>query len=1839
VCSQPIDNWIFTGSIYVWESALMQIQDLLSNLKIYLPEENVKDVLRALRQDRLVWETVTEPAMLEEIIGLAKDRSDIWFPASISLISLDCNLPLNALKIVPLQPIDQNISLVSAREYEKFIQSVEFPYSIKQAGQIALTLRERRRITGTWQGLLSELNPKDLQQPAKTKNAFSRWQTPLAVLYGFTPDPMDFLGALIPDQSPVADEGLIALVLHILLSNPLPAQEIVDIIVNLLKISPPEQHHIWLRNLSEIGFEDLTVMVAEKLDTNFNIRHDSSEHQSSTRLSKNAGYELINNIMNASQRADYKIYSMDNDSAIEALSNAYEDTCKLQIEINKRIAELVEQKHDYEAAILSWKQVLEFAPNMIEAKQGIVRAMIYSGREDEAESEFSDIYQHSELLMPRAIAAFKNGKYDLAKTLAMQAFQENYGLNNLESLQLIMDLGYSNEALVIANRMIEKQPANPKILSDLCQILKANGNLPEAEINARLAVFFDPDNVDLHRLAAKIFEEEEKWQAAFDEWQSCVAFKDQVTFDDYMALAKAGLRNNKNDIAEKSCLEALRLNQDDVTAHILAGEILSAKKQLDEAAEHFKKATMLDPNRADTWLALARTHEALGKQQTAYETLASAANAIPDAFEIQFALGKALQQTGEKGKALSAFERAYQKKPDSIDVIKAYAQSLFDTGQFNKTSQLLTAVRRDYPTDVDISFLLGKALFNSGNKQEALPQLLAVLHAMPDNLEANLLHARALLDIDNEKSCFTDPNNSSDNEIRSLEYLNDAINSLLKALQLEPDCFDTNLLLADALLRTGNYSKALEIFMGLSKRIPEMDLQIKKKIDLGIGKASLKLGLIDTALASLREAVHHDPDDVEVQILLSEAFFSANLIGDAFESAKNVLRLSPNNPDVLSWYAQKAMAAGEYSQASSVLERVVQLRSDHIPSRILLGKAKQKAGDNAGAWNSFHSVLSNEMAAADNLIDVARSLTTMRDFQTAVSCLKKGILKSDNPSINLYLELICTCIKAGKFEEAIDSIDKALAAYPGNTHLLVIQADINVLLHRFKAAMICLKSAIDYTNQADQTTPVGNYENPTSDLIFGINYRLALLERAEGDLRSASEHAKTALKAMPFNNIGMSFYADLHYSMLDYSEPLFDSQISETLSNKCNLSQDILDLICLSAEIALENDDRERAAYLIDNLDNLPTKNPRVCLAKSRLLNNVGDFQKALELYEEALACQKELQNHSHDYSDITVDQLMNWTGRQPDEYIYPNSSVTLFVAFALAALELKKWDNALSFSDLAIQNGPSEPRSYLTQAKAIVCRMEYKTFCEALEVQSHLPALADQNDDYFDLFEKAIGKAGRLSDSQEINHWLKRGKVAFHPAEDTIKSLISTMHTWHDASAILMGLKKINLVKQGYQIAQNYLDKPDVLAKLALLLSNENATDAFKFASKAVELSPRQPLYLVLFAKLAVKIKDFIRACQAIDIANSIWDNEAQWHILAADIYSQCDDQFQVILHLEKANDLVPDDYNVLLKLGEVYLAANEYHRAINTLTAASQLMPAQSKPLMMLAKAYQRIDDLPQAISCIERAVTNAPNELEPLIMAAELMMICGNDQQSKKYIDSALRIKPYEPKILASYAKIMKKIGQAAEALNKINQIIREVPDPLPVLIERVNLLRHLNNKQQTQASVQELLLSYPDEPAVLALAAESFFEAGKVEEALSAAQKSLHLQPGQRKLHLLTGSILHNLGQLDQAIHHLSEAIRISSQEIEPFLELGQIYQSQRDYLKSLEIYKKAIELSDRDPRPYYQAGLVLKELKDYNGAEKMFKHAVDISPNDLNSRKQLGAIMALNLIHNPQEAAL
>jgi Flp pilus assembly protein TadD len=160
----------------------------------------------------------------------------------------------------------------------------------------------------------------------------------------------------------------------------------------------------------------------------------------------------------------------------------------------------------------------------------------------------------------------------------------------------------------------------------------------------------------------------------------------------------------------------------------------------------------------------------------------------------------------------------------------------------------------------------------------------------------------------------------------------------------------------------------------------------------------------------------------------------------------------------------------------------------------------------------------------------------------------------------------------------------------------------------------------------------------------------------------------------------------------------------------------------------------------------------------------------------------------------------------------------------------------------------------------------------------------------------------------------------------------------------------------------------------------------------------------------------------------------------------------------------------------------------------------------------------------------------------------------------------------------------------------------------------------------------------------LQAECLLEAGQGEAAVQAASQALQtadelLTVEQcARLHQLIGLHMRQSGQLDNAVHHLSEAVRLTPEDVDTYLELGRTHQERRQFSQAISVLRQAIQIAPNDARPYYQAGIALKESKDYEGAEAMLRRATQYAPKDLSIHRLLGAVVALNLVHNRRQNA-
>jgi tetratricopeptide (TPR) repeat protein len=421
--------------------------------------------------------------------------------------------------------------------------------------------------------------------------------------------------------------------------------------------------------------------------------------------------------------------------------------------------------------------------------------------------------------------------------------------------------------------------------------------------------------------------------------------------------------------------------------------------------------------------------------------------------------------------------------------------------------------------------------------------------------------------------------------------------------------------------------------------------------------------------------------------------------------------------------------------------------------------------------------------------------------------------------------------------------------------------------------------------------------------------------------------------------------------------------------------------------------------------------------------------------------------------------------------------------------------------------------------------------------------------------------------------------------------------------------------------------------------------------------------------------------ALKAIQSALEIWPEEPRWQAMAGHIKLMQENLTSALPHLEQAALLEPQYVPHLLILGQTYLALSEKNstllsRAIQTLERASTLDSERSEIWISLSRAYRQACSLPsldrgknleKAAFAADRSISLAADKSEALILRAEIALLADDPRTAYQCSQEALKIsKPgwpaYDPTLnVLIMARALEELKRPTEALEMIEQALSTVNDPLPLLLTRTQLLRLIKGTQAALDALQDLGKCYPTEAAVLIPLARALGEASQTENAIHTAQRALQalsqeeipinplftekesLFPAlnmndQAGLHLMLGSLLRQAGQLDQSIYHLNESIHLDPTLVDAYLEVGRAHQERRQHNQALQAYNQASAVAPLDPRPYYQASQAMKESKDYLGAETMLRRAAALAPNDLNIHRQLAAVVAVNLVHNPHRTA-
>lgn len=1801
----------------------MEAADLLIKLKETIASPFAADVFKAIYLDPLVLQALNDPDTFAMVIETCGPEAQNWTPAGIGLASASLDLTIEQLKTTPLEPIQAEARQQVTALYQRVLLKDYTVSTLQEAVLIALAMRERRRLTDSWNGLVKEIT-RNFSTGTFDVN---HWNSALAVLYGISNDTDDFLQELNHLNGYLSAQDYCDLILHIQLSsNYLDKDMLASQTVNLINSLPVADRAQSLDWLERHGYEQLAENVAQNLTTDLYLNKDlapANNAFTSDPLENNDIFERLSSIHKQVKVIEYQKNTPIKDALLQQ-----EEKLLLQAQAIVAASKMVSTPDN--SHLNEWKKIVDLVPDSDLAKAELALAFIQSEEPGQASQLNFGTSYHPLVLAVKAYLAYIQGNLvetDLFLDHLSGSMQSSPNINRATAnriVELISEVDLPVKVEEVLKSLPYGMPAQETVMRSLAYQLFKAGKYPKARQFAEASLLLNEKDTQSKRLLAKTYEKEGEYPTALQVWEDLVSSSEQPVHDDQRSFASCAVRCGQPDKAIDTCKAIIENNPFDGTSYVLLGDAYQQTGDYPLARESYEKAVAIAPEMEESWAKLVNYHLANNEREKAVDILSTAIKAVPYSALLHYQLGCQYTEEDSNAEAIQQFAQAYSIEPKNLEYIKALGKSYCNTGMWQEAEEVYSKANKVYPFDTAILRAYGQALIKQNRKEDALVPLKQLIDLQPVEVEPYIEISRLVVE-DLTGGIGNMP--AGDDQIDLLIYTRD---SLEGALDRTHDSWVLQLYLAEILSKLNEREQSREYFMVLSEHIFELPQDFHWRVNYGLGLTSGEMGEYEVALAALQEASSQNPTNFQIHQQLAEAYLRANLGQSAIQAAQQALSIDPKDPDNLIWYAEFCTRSNELPEALSTMDALLKIQPENIDLRIKLGSLQLRTGLVDQAKDTFRKLLAENKIRAIHYQQIGQHLASAEEYAEAIGFLKIGIQADPQSSLPLLLDLVQYEQKSGDISSALQTVEQAIGIDPQNVHLQIVKADMLAFAKDNEAAVQTLEQVVaDYPQVMDE---VGT-NSPQPVPFYEIYLRLTYLYRKTGAIIQSKTFAQKCLTVQEGDPEASYLLADLAFNQLRYEETL---QVLMSVSLEMKDYAKFADLASiLQVLVYLENNDRLNARKMMEKL----SLGSRWYMWKSALDVITQDPAK-LDL-KTSDTVRKELDGLN--LKDL--EQLIPTHDKKyhslPDLPVYNTMtfSPTLYLAIVMAAAQTGGFETTQVLLDSLRDQYPYEISPVFTIARVYTIQAEQHRILEKCKVIKHLPATDSLSMGSYETFEEMILATERTSTSEVVEDWHRRGVAAFYPTIDNLTSMLERPAYALNSTAMVWKFALDNRISDMKEYLDNIQADVHIRSLAAILITDKAPNEAVEIIEPALDYLAIHPRCLAIYSIVASNAGIVEPALDTIENALSIWNDEPEWHILAARLCILLNNAAGALFHLKIAADLQPENFSYAMEMGDGAAKFGDFMQAIQYYRKAAHLDPVNAAPWYAIAKAYQASGDLNQALASIERSVTLSPDKPEPQILSAEFSLKAGRTEEALKKTDSALRIDPKNVDALSLKARALLSAGQADEALALIQNSLKKVANALPLLLTRANITREKEGPKAYLKSLHEIAQDYPKDTRVLQMYAQSLAENGQAADALHITQMALKGDPELLDMHILAGRLLRTSGQLDQAIDHFAVCLNLDNTFTEAYLEMARTYQERRDFSKAITVYQKSIEMAPQDYRGYYQLGLVLRDAKDYRGAENMLRKASELAKDDVNILRQLGAIIALNLVHNSQEASV
>ena len=397
------------------------------------------------------------------------------------------------------------------------------------------------------------------------------------------------------------------------------------------------------------------------------------------------------------------------------------------------------------------------------------------------------------------------------------------------------------------------------------------------------------------------------------------------------------------------------------------------------------------------------------------------------------------------------------------------------------------------------------------------------------------------------------------------------------------------------------------------------------------------------------------------------------------------------------------------------------------------------------------------------------------------------------------------------------------------------------------------------------------------------------------------------------------------------------------------------------------------------------------------------------------------------------------------------------------------------------------------------------------------------------------------------------------------------------------------------------------------LLIKNNEAEEAIKFAEQAQNLDSEDYLYNFIIGTAYMKNKNFEKALEPLLTAQEKSPNNIGIYNSLGTCYTALGKTDEALSTYEKSLDLNPRNPMTYFNLGSVYQIKQNHEKACEYLKKAIELDEDESF-IAALAMSETKLKRYEDALAHYKQLVLMCPgkeNYKYNLITCYEAL---GDTQTAIKMLENLVYINPKFTLPAQKLANLYIQTNQLTKAKEIYDNILLKNKLTAEVMHQYAILSSSLCDTDTAEKMLKKVIKMNPNIAKAHKDLAIIYLNKRLFDYAEDEFKTALQLAPNDFEVVFEYGNFLYSISKNTDAEAYYREALEIEPKNILAltFMALNCLVMNKLD--EARDFILKAIEIEPHHEYVQFCAGRILYARKEYEEAKRYLIHAVEQNPD-------------------------